>query len=102
MAPSVESGAPDPIDARLEVRPHADVVAQRIEDDVVLVHLGTNEIYVLNRTAGRAWELLSQGHPRADIPDCLAAEFETEVGVAASELERLAEELVSRGLAERL
>jgi hypothetical protein len=42
-------------------RVSADVVAQRMGDEVVLVHLGTNRIFDLSPTAARFWELVSAG-----------------------------------------
>lgn len=41
--------------AEQSYQPNPDVVAQRVQDEVVLVNLRTNEIYTLNRTAARAW-----------------------------------------------
>ena len=41
--------------------PDPEVVTQRVEGETVLVHLETNEIYALNPTASRAWDLLATG-----------------------------------------
>jgi len=37
------------------VQPSRDVVARRLEDEIVLVHLQKNRIYSLNRTGARFW-----------------------------------------------
>jgi hypothetical protein len=37
------------------VQPNRDVVARRLKDEIVLVHLRTNRIYSLNRTGARFW-----------------------------------------------
>src|SRR5829696_3032146 len=42
-------------------RPHPDVSWRRLGDEVVIVHLKTNQIYRLNRTAARFWELVAEG-----------------------------------------
>src|SRR5215510_5014894 len=42
-------------------RPNPDVIAKRLDDAAVLVHLGTNRIFELNGTGMRVWELLGQG-----------------------------------------
>lgn len=56
-------------------RPHEDVVYEHVGDDLVLVHLGTNEIFALNSTAARFWELLVQGTSREEIEARMLAEY---------------------------
>lgn len=68
--------------------PHPDVVARRVDDQIVLVHLGRNQIFSLNVTGGRLWELLSDGVPEAEATAQLREEFdvpdaEVEAEVAA-------------------
>ena len=70
-------------------RSSPDVVATRLGDEVVLVHLGTERILALNSTAARLWELLCAGTSLADVKQMMLAEFHvTEVQLAA-ELEGL-------------
>jgi len=57
-------------------RPHPDVVHQRVGDDLVLVHLKTNEIFALNPTAARFWELLTEDKSRAEIEETMLAEYD--------------------------
>lgn len=57
-------------------RPHPDVVYQRVGDDLVLVHLKTNEIFALNPTAARFWELLAEERSRAEIEATLLGEYD--------------------------
>ncbi len=71
---------------RFRVAP--DTVAQRLGDEVVLVHMKTDRIFVLNCTGARAWELLCEGADVAGIRRRMQAEFD--VGAA-----RLEEELAS-------
>jgi hypothetical protein len=75
-----------------------DVVARRLADEVVLVHLQTNRIYTLNATAARFWELLQDGLDLAAITRRLGREFDVE----QSRLEAEITELVGRLSAERL
>ena len=42
---------------------------------MLVVHVGTNQVYELNRTAGRIWELLEAGVPEEDLPQRLREEF---------------------------
>ena len=57
-------------------RPDPDVVTRRLGDEVVLIHLRTNQIYELNRTAARIWELISAGATRPQIEQWLEEEFD--------------------------
>jgi hypothetical protein len=56
--------------------PGDDVLARRIDDEVVLVNLSTNEIFALNPTGARFWELLSAGNDRAAIESALMDEYD--------------------------
>jgi hypothetical protein len=81
-------------------RPHPDVLARRIDDSIVLVHMGRNEIFSLNVTGARLWELLAEGRSRAEAIDCLQAEFDVSHEAARHEAEQLVATLVREGLAE--
>jgi Coenzyme PQQ synthesis protein D (PqqD) len=86
-------------DARSAVlRPNADVVAQRFEDSLVLVHLRTNRIHELNRTGARFWELLEEGGDRAGIEERLLAEFDVPKAQLSQELDELVERLAAEDL----
>ena len=87
--------------ADTSVRPSADVVAQRVEDEIVLVNLTTNAIYTLNRTGARAWELLEGGSAPTEIPSKLAEEFDVDRSEAAGELDHLLGELLDKQLVEK-
>jgi hypothetical protein len=65
--------------ARVEVS--QDVLAQRIEDEVVIVHMGTNQIYKLNRSAGRLWELLDAGRDLLEARTQLLEEYDVSEAV---------------------
>jgi hypothetical protein len=82
--------------ANFKVNPN--VVAQRVDDQVVLVNLETNRIFALNPTGARLWELLSAGHSEAEIRAKLIEEY----GIAQAELEaevdRLMHELNGQSL----
>ena len=61
---------------RLRVNPA--VTSQRFGDDAVLIDLRTNEIYEMNRTAARMWQLLGDGLDVDEIERGLESEFEIE------------------------
>lgn len=64
--------------------PSPDTIATRMGDEIVLVHLKTDRIYVLNRTGARLWELLAADCDRPEILRRMLTEFD----VAPAELER--------------
>ena len=47
--------------------PHPNVVARRLDEAIVLVHLDTSRIFTLNPTGSRIWELLSGEASNADL-----------------------------------
>jgi hypothetical protein len=70
-------------------RSSPDVVATRLGDEVVLVHLGTERILALNSTAARLWELLRAGTSLADVKQMMLAEFDVTELQLVAELEGL-------------
>lgn len=71
------------------VRPSPHAVATRLGDEVVLVHLKTERMHVLNRTGARLWELLGGGRDWADIRDVILGEFDVTPGQLDAEMEDL-------------
>jgi hypothetical protein len=76
------------------LKPHEDVVSERVGDDLVLVHLGTNEIFALNPTGARFWELLVAGRSRGAIEEQLLVEYEVDRDILAAEIDAMVAELV--------
>lgn len=70
--------------ADTKAQPHPDVMVQRVEDDLLLVHLVTNQIFTLSSTAARLWELLEVGHTLESSIGNLLNEYDVE----RSELEQ--------------
>lgn len=66
-----------------------DVVHQRVDDEVVLVHLKTNQIFALNETGARFWELLAAGGTREQIEATMGAEFDVAPHVLSAEIDGL-------------
>lgn len=71
------------------VRPSPDVIAQRIGEECVIVHLRTNRIYDLNRTAARFWELLVAGHSLEQIRRAMLDEYAVEPVQLEEEMDRI-------------
>jgi hypothetical protein len=69
------------------VRPDPQVVFRRLGDRMVLVHLHTNQIFELNETAARLWELLSEDGDVAVAESRLSEEYEVDPDQLRSEVE---------------
>lgn len=61
---------------------------------MVLVHLDTNRIYSLNRTAARFWELIADGCGRAEAEAQLAETFDVDEEELAREIRHCVEHLL--------
>jgi hypothetical protein len=82
--------------ARIEVSP--DVIAQRLGDETILVHLDTNLMYDLNRTASRLWELAQPSATRSEIETQLLAEFAVDPAQLSREVDDILDALRERKL----
>jgi hypothetical protein len=86
----------DRMTRRLQVA--SDVVSRRVDEEMVLVHLGRDRIYSLNVTAARYWELLGDGLEHATILQRLQDEFDVDETVLCDEVDRLVTDLTREGL----
>jgi Coenzyme PQQ synthesis protein D (PqqD) len=82
--------------ARIEVSP--DVIAQRLGEQTILVHLDTNLMFDLNPTASRFWELAQSGRTRAEIEARLLDEFAVDAATLEVEVDQLLAGLQERKL----
>ena len=80
------------------IRPDPNVLAKRVDDEIVLVHLETNRTYELNRTAASLWDLLDTGLTPAELEQRLAQEFDVEPEQLAHEVDELLRQLASEQL----
>lgn len=79
-------------------RASPDALATRVGDEIVLVHTATDQIYVLNRTGARVWELLCDALDRTEIESRLAGEFDVAHADLAEEVGGLIASLVESRL----
>jgi hypothetical protein len=86
--------------AESRIKPTASVVWRRVENSIVLVHLGTNKTYELNRTGGRLWELLDGGSTYGDALATIRGEFDVDHQQLHSEASELIALLFDEQLAE--
>jgi hypothetical protein len=81
-------------------KPTSDAVYNRIGNEGVIIHMKTNRIYDLNRTAVRFWELLSTGHNQVEIKQIMLQEFEVSESQLSTEMETLLTSLENEQLIE--
>lgn len=67
-------------------------------EEAVLVNLKTNQIYSLNYTGARLWQLISAGHDREAAEAALLSEFDVEEDELRKEVSGVLEELAKEGL----
>jgi hypothetical protein len=77
---------------------HDEILAAPVGENMVLINLRTDQIFELNRTGSRLWELLCQGYGRAELQHQLAQEFDVDPREVAGEIDRLLDALRSEGL----
>ena len=82
----------------LRLRPGLDVLSQRYDDSVVLLNLGTDRFFHMNRTAARFWELLSEGYNPGQIFEAMSREFDIAEPQLAAEMTTLIAELRAENL----
>ena len=82
--------------ARFHASP--DALATRVGDEIVLVHAATDQIYVLNRTGARVWELMCADLGRAEIDGQLAREFDVSEPALTADVDALIDSLVGSRL----
>jgi hypothetical protein len=80
------------------LRPHSDVIAKRLDNAAVLVNIVTNQIFELNETGARIWELLGEGVHPTGIVSRLVDEFDVDEKQAVGELSNLLAQLRGEGL----
>ena len=81
---------------RVQISP--DVVARRLGDAGILVHLSSNRIFELNATGMRIWELLADGLDDETLSRTLSTEFNIDERDCSAEVRRLLDELQDAGL----
>jgi hypothetical protein len=82
----------------IRVRPNPEVIAQNMGQTVVLLHLGTDRFYELNRTAARLWELINGGYDLIQIQHQMLREFDVNAEQLKSELESILTSMKNEGL----
>jgi hypothetical protein len=87
--------------AELTPRPSPDVVFKLLDQEAVLVHLGTNRIFTLTATGARFWQLLAGGSDPQAIEQQLLEEYDVPQPELSAEIDSLVRELTAEGLLSR-
>ncbi len=80
------------------LQPHPDVVFKLLDNEAVLVHLGTNRIFTLSETGARFWQLLTAGRSRPEIEEQLLDEYDVARPELVAEIDSLVRGLAAEGL----
>jgi hypothetical protein len=75
-----------------------DVVARKLEGEMVLVQMRTNRIFTLNATGSRIWELIESGCDESALVDRLRDEFDVSETMLRREVDSLLTSLRAEGL----
>jgi len=81
--------------------PSEHAVSRRVGDRLVLIHLQTNQIYELNETSARLWELLNESADVSLAEQQLFEEFEVDRTRLAAEIESTVSALTAARLLTR-
>jgi hypothetical protein len=87
-----------PASGDMALRPNSDVIAKRLDQVSVLVHIPTNRIFELNETGSRVWEMIGESLNPDQIVQRLADEFDVEEAQVADEVNELLTRLRNEGL----
>ena len=85
-------------DLHRRLRADADVVVRRVEDEIVVVHLGRNHVFSLNPTGARLWELIAEGCTPAEAIERMLGEFDVPETELRSEVSSFLKQLLREGL----
>jgi hypothetical protein len=75
-----------------------DVIYEELEGEVVLLHLEGGRYYKLNAVGARIWALIQEHGDVDTVEAAITSEFEVEADVARRDVERIVQELTTRGL----
>lgn len=82
------------------VRPSPDVLAAHLQDETVLLHMGSKRYFHLNDSGQRIWQLLESGVQPSALAARIHEEFEIDTETARAGVAALLESLQALGLLE--
>jgi hypothetical protein len=88
--------------ASLRYRVSADVVSEVVDGEAVLLNLTSGVYFALNSVGTRVWQLVQEPRSAESLQSILLAEFEVAPDVLRADLATVLEDLLDRGLVERV
>ena len=80
----------------------AQVMARQVGDETVILDLASGTYFGLDPIGARIWQLIGEGKALGEICEALLAEYEVSSEQLQGDLERLLQELGSKGLISRV
>lgn len=74
------------------------MIATDLDDELVLLHQATREMFTLNATGRLIWREIENGRPVESIIEAVTAAFETDTATAESDVAALMTTLARAGL----
>ena len=74
------------------------VLVRDVQGELVLLHSETGESFALDEVATRAWQLISEKRHLAAVHSAMQSEYAVDPASLATDLERLVDDLVAKGL----
>jgi len=75
-----------------------DVLARKVGEETVMLHLTDGTYFGLDPVGTRIWELLTEGKSLVEICDIMIDEYDVSRDAIERDVIRLADELAARGL----
>ena len=82
-------------------RHHPAVIGQELDGQLVLIHTETNDLFELNSTAARFWELLGEGADLGEIKRRLLEEYDVDRSQIETETAAMLSQFLDLGLIQR-
>ena len=79
----------------------AQVMARQVGDETVILDLASGTYFGLDPIGARIWQLIGEGKSLGEVCEALLAEYEVSREQLQGDLERLLQELGSKGLISR-
>jgi hypothetical protein len=84
--------------ARLVFEPAPDVVFRDLQGEAVILHLGTGIYFGLDEVGTRAWQLIVEHRPLAEVCALLAAEFDAPADRIERDITAFVDQLLAKDL----
>jgi hypothetical protein len=81
-----------------QVKPDDDVIAQVLQDDIVLLKLNSQEYYGLDEVGAHAWKLLAENGDVAAAGERLCQDYAGDADIIRSDFQVLVAQLIEAGL----